>query len=181
MTRYSTSQELLEKVRTGKGDPDIYTSFEHLYVENFFGGTLSRSRVETIKQDSYTGENDIRQAKAAMYSYLIDMERNPDYSEAVYFEWESELQQAAVQFNEDSVYIRVELLTEKGVVDAYKNDIQRDRALVPVAVAVVSFYIVCMLGSCSPLHCRVVAGLGGILCIGLAYAAGFSVMFALGG
>ena len=88
MTRYSDSQELLEKVRTGKGDPEIYPAFEHLYVENFFGGTLSRTRVETIKQDSYTGANDIRQAKAASYTYLIDMERNPDYPEAMYFGWE---------------------------------------------------------------------------------------------
>ena len=88
MTGYATSQDLLEKVRTGKGDPEIYTGFLNLYVENFLGGTLSRTRVETIKQDFYTGENDLRQAKAAIYTYLVDMERNPDYPEDLYFAWE---------------------------------------------------------------------------------------------
>ena len=68
-----------------------------------------------------------------------------------------------------------------GEQEAYNRNLQRDLALVPIAIAVVSFYIVCMLGSCSPMHCRVVAGLGGIICIGLAYTAGCSVMFAFGG
>lgn len=46
MNVFGDSQDLLEKVRTGKGDEEIYTGFRVLYVSNFFGGTLSRTRVE---------------------------------------------------------------------------------------------------------------------------------------
>ena len=49
LEKYYTSQDLLEKVRTGKGDPEIYTELLNIYVENFFGGYLSRTRVEVIK------------------------------------------------------------------------------------------------------------------------------------
>ena len=109
------------------------------------------------------------------------MERNPDYPEELYFAWEEGLEEAAEKFNEKSTYIRVELRTLNGVTDAYNDDIERDLTLIPIALGVVAFYIVVMVGSCSPIHCRVVAGIFGIICIALAYAAGCSVMFMLGG
>lgn len=84
MAKYGSSQDLLEKVRTGKGDPEIYTEMINLHVKNIFGGSLSRTRTLKIKQNIVTGENDIRQAKAAQYTYLIDMLRHPEYDSEVY-------------------------------------------------------------------------------------------------
>ena len=106
MTRYGTSQDLLEKVRTGKGDPEIYSEFINLYIDNIFGGSLSRTRELKIKQNSLSGENDLRQAKAAKYSYYIDTLRHPEYSLEVYMKWEEALQDASLDFNEKSTYIR---------------------------------------------------------------------------
>ena len=82
---------MLEKVRTGKGDPEIYTEFINLYIDNIFGGSLSRTRELKIKQNSISGANDLRQAKAAKYSYFIDMLRHPDYDTDVYMKWEEAL------------------------------------------------------------------------------------------
>ena len=109
------------------------------------------------------------------------MKRNPNYPEAVYLAWEQNLEEAAWKFNERSEYIRVELLTKNGVADAYNKDYQRDIELVPFAIGLAAVYIILMLGACSPIHCRILVGLSGVACIGLAYAAGCSTMFALGG
>lgn len=45
-----------------------------------FGGTVP----DEIDQDTFTGENDITFAAAALYSYLIDEGRNPEYVEKMY-------------------------------------------------------------------------------------------------
>ena len=180
MTDIFTSQDLLEKVRTGKGDPEIYTESLNIYVKNIFGGYLSRTRQLMIYQDPYTGENDIRQAKAAMYTYQVDMSRN-NYPEELYLIWESKLEMAAMEFNEGSTYIKVELKTRYGIVSAKNGDMEADNKLIPIAMAIVGFYIICVLGSCSPIHCRVLVGIGAVFTISLAIFAGFSVMFAFGG
>lgn len=80
LSRYDDDQELLEKVQSGKGDEDIYTTFINLYPEIIFGGYLPLE----LDQDTFTGECDITFAEAALYSYLIDEGRNPEYLEEMY-------------------------------------------------------------------------------------------------
>jgi predicted RND superfamily exporter protein len=178
---YSTSQDLLEKIRTGKGDPAIYGVNESLYIENFLGGTLSETRDPKIFQDADSGVNDVRQAKATIYTYFVDMTRNPSFDSSLYGAWEEKLHEATDQFSEQSSYIRVEILTSKGIEDVYSKDLKSDMNLIPLAISVVGLYIMTMLGSCSPIHCRVLVGFGGVLTIMLAYCAGFGTMFHLEG
>ena len=37
---YKDDKELLKKIQTGKGDPEIFTGFSFLYLTGFVGGTV---------------------------------------------------------------------------------------------------------------------------------------------
>ena len=54
-------------------------------------------------------------------------------------------------------------------------------SLIPVAIGVVGIYIILVLGSWSPIHCRLLVGITGVICIGLAFAAGCSIMILMNG
>jgi len=73
MTAYEDDKELLKKIQTGKGDEEIYGRFRSIFVENMFGGT----EPEEVDQDTFTGKNDIKRAKAALYFHFYDLERMP--------------------------------------------------------------------------------------------------------
>ena len=45
---YKDNDELLDKIQTGKGDPEIYKGYRLLYVDTFLGGTLP----EEVDQDT---------------------------------------------------------------------------------------------------------------------------------
>ena len=95
--------------------------------------------------------------------------------------WEAALHDAAVKFNEQSIYIRAELYTKYGIEEAYKADLQRDMSLIPIAIGIVGLYIILVLGSWSPIHCRLLVGVTGVVCIGLAFIAGCSLMILMNG
>jgi hypothetical protein len=40
LSRYGSDKDLLDKIRTGKGDERIYTMFINLFVDVIFGGTV---------------------------------------------------------------------------------------------------------------------------------------------
>jgi len=61
---------------------------------------------------------------------LVDPDRNPDYSEDLYYFMEWEWMQAAWKFNEDSKYINVEMTTLKGYNVDIANDFYADLFLV---------------------------------------------------
>ena len=103
MSSYSDNNDLLKKIQTGKGDEEIYTRFVNLYPDLFFFGTIP----EEIDQDSITGKNDIKIAKAATWTYLTDTGRNPDYEDPMYEYYESKVEQAAIEFSKTSKYIRL--------------------------------------------------------------------------
>ena len=98
MTEWKNDDELLDKVKTGKGDEDIYTLFKNIYVDNIFGGTVPAD----LTQDSITGRNDIERAFATSYSYLIDPGRRPDLSEKWFELWELGFYNETAKFNEQS-------------------------------------------------------------------------------
>ena len=77
---YPSDGHLLFKVRTGKGDPEIYTTFYNLPVDRIFGGTYP----EEVEQDFMTGENDILYAKVATYTMFLDQTRNPELTDEFY-------------------------------------------------------------------------------------------------
>jgi len=94
LTAYEDDDELLDKVRTGKGDEKIYPMFVNIYVEQMFGETIPKD----IKQDFIMGDNDLRSAKATLYTYFIDLDRF-DAKDAWFEEFEYEIQKATEEFN----------------------------------------------------------------------------------
>ena len=64
---------------------------------------------------------------------------------------------------------------------AFSDDIQADLALIQVAIMLVAIYTIVVLGTFSPLHCRLVVSLMGLVSVGLSYASGFGICFYLGG
>lgn len=116
-----------------------------------------------------------------MYTYYVDMSRNPDFDEDLYLAWEQGLEDATIKFSEESTYFKVTMLTMNGIKVAYDADSKSDTALIPLAISVIGVYICLTLGSWSPIHCRILVGLGGVLTIILAYCAGFGAMFYLDG
>ena len=74
-----------------------------------------------------------------------------------------------------------ELFTERGLRNAFSEDIQDDISVLAIAVVLVAIYTVIVLGTISAMHCRLVVSLMGLVCIILAYLAGFGLCFYLGG
>ena len=70
-TDFEKDRDLLAKIQSGKGDPEIYGPFYSIYVESMFGG----KEPETVDQDIFTGRNNIKRAKAASWIYIFDTDR----------------------------------------------------------------------------------------------------------
>ena len=73
------------------------------------------------------------------------------------------------------------MFTIQGLVEAVILDINHDFTLIIAAILLVVIYTFLFLGSFSPMHCRCVVALVGILSILLAYTAGFGLLYLLGG
>jgi len=53
--------------------------FVNIYVDAVFGGTVP----EELEQDPLTGENDLATAKASIFFYFMDGERNPTFNDKI--------------------------------------------------------------------------------------------------
>lgn len=60
LSTYPTDTHLLAKVRTGKGDPLIYTGMRNILINVVYFGTNPTS----VEQNFITGTNDLLSAKA---------------------------------------------------------------------------------------------------------------------
>lgn len=79
------------------------------------------------------------------------------------------------------MHTTINMFTLQGLYAAFKDDINYDFNLIFLAIFLVAIYTICVLGNCSPMHCRCVVALVGLLCIILAYTAGFGFMYIVGG
>ena len=71
-------------------------------------------------------------------------------------------------------------MTFGGLASSFRSDISDDLVLIQLSVCFVGFYAILFLGSCSPIHCRATVAIVGLLCVGIAYVCGFSVMLSYG-
>ena len=185
---YDTDEKLIEKIRTGRGDPQRYTGKDFLYIDAFMGGTDPSPAVppesladsETTPDDYPSlGLNKIVSAKAVSYSYVIALARNPDIDEEAYNGWEQHLSSKLDEMNFETA--TVHLFTIQGFIIAVSEDINGDLALIFVAIILVAVYTYIMLGNFSPIHCRCLVTSAGLLCVLLAYTGGFGLMYFFGG
>jgi Niemann-Pick C1 protein len=99
----------------------------------------------------------------------------------MYNAWEENLLEAMKKLNKRTEYVQFEIFCEAALAAAFSDDLNADLALIQIAIMLVVVYTVFVLGTVSPMHCRLIVSLMGILCVGIAYAAGFGLCFYLGG
>ena len=58
---------------------------------------------------------------------------------------------------------------------AASADASKDKTLIWVVIGAIAVYCILFLGSCSPLHCRVLLALFGLVCLSLAYISALSI------
>ena len=64
-----------------------------------------------------------------------------------------------------------------GLTRAFNGDLAGDIDFVVTSVVLIVTYLLTFLGSCSPIHCRVMLTLTATFCITLSYVAGFGFCF----
>lgn len=93
---YDTDAKLLEKVQSGKGDPEIYNEDQtFLFIEGIFAGTEPETIYQHMhinkgwnEEEDRVGRNDLRKAKATQYSYFISQNRLEEVDEDAYLGFE---------------------------------------------------------------------------------------------
>ena len=75
----------------------------------------------------------------------------------------------------------IHVFSLQGLFDAISQDINYDLNLIILAIMFVGIYSIIALGNCSPMYCRCLVALAGLLCIIFAYTCGFGFMFICGG
>ena len=93
LDQYNTDQKLLEKVRTGKGDPEIYQGNNFLFLDGFLADTeptvlTQQSSPNPSSASNELGTNNLERARVTRYSYFIDPGRNTNLSEQAYMGFE---------------------------------------------------------------------------------------------
>ena len=186
-----TDAQLLQTIRTGKGDTSIYTGDDYIFLKSMMGGIepadsyyqVYKNAPADILAKGAIGTNNIVSAKAVMNSWTIKLSRNPDADEKMYFGFEEKIIEAFDKKYEKGKYgdLQFHLFTLQGLIEAVIMDINHDFTLVTSAILLVCIYTFLMLGSFSPTHCRCVVTIVGLLCILLAYLSGFGLLYLLGG
>ena len=72
------------------------------------------------------------------------------------------------------------LYTEHGYIESWAQDVRDDLPSIFIAAIVVAIYLVCTLGSFSPIFCRGVIAFNGALSIILSTSGGFGILFYAG-
>jgi hypothetical protein len=175
MTRYDTNSKLLGKIQTGKGDEELYESWQYIFIEFIFGGT----RPESVKQES-DGSNDIEKAKATRYGYAFDRNRNLGLKRAWYNKWEEKFVEKLVEFSAECEFIEVYAFTTSTFVKSLSKDISSDLFLLTASFFSVGVYTVIVLGGCSAVHLRTTTAGMGFLIIVLSYMSCQAIAFAAG-
>ena len=77
-------------------------------------------------------------------------------------------------------HVTIHLFSIHGMFDAISKDIDYDLSLIVIAIILVGLYTFFALGNCSPMYCRCLGALCGLVCIIFAYTTGFGFMFLVG-
>ena len=127
---YDSDEKLIEKMRTGRGDPERYAGRDFIYINSFMGQTEPSPAMppesfptsETLPEDyDKIGLNSIVSAKAVSYSFIIANSRNPDFEEGAYNGWEDNLIEKIKDLTFETSTIH--LFTIQGLRVAFVEDI----------------------------------------------------------
>ena len=102
---YADDKQLLAKIQSGKGDPEIYKGYSLLYLDTFVAGTVP----DKIEQDLSTGSNDL--SFAAVSISQITLDTPPEGDNDILGALEYEIYLETQKFNEQSKHLQVDLIT----------------------------------------------------------------------
>ena len=84
------------------------------------------------------------------------------------------------KYGETNEYINVRAFSDDVWETDFLKGIGADVGLMGAALVLIYIYSFFVLGSCSPVHMRVVSAMAGLFCVGLSIVAGYGIAFALG-
>lgn len=123
------------------------------------------------------GVNNLESAKLIRYNYIIRNSRNEDMEEEAYQGWEDTLHEKFDEWKVGLKHTTPHLQTIQGFIVAIVEDINYDFGLIFGAIIFVGFYTFLFLGNFSPMHCRCLVALCGLICVLLAYTSGFGLLY----
>lgn len=103
LSQFANDAALLKKVRTGKGDADLYSNkFDYIRLKALFGGIEQEADFYQVSKDSTPeiaakgpiGTNNIVGARAVNNFWNIKQSRNPDIEDKTYFGFEEKIHDA---------------------------------------------------------------------------------------
>ena len=97
-----------------------------------------------------------------------------------YLGFEQNLNAVIAEWSKTTRAARFILYTEHGYIESWEKDLQEDLYTLFVAATIVFVYIICTLGSFSPIFCRGVVAFNGALSILLSATGGFGILFYCG-
>lgn len=179
---YDTEEKLIKKIQTGTGDPALFTGTNFLYIDGIFGATVPKTvtQREWITSTKPIGENDLTVAKVAQYNYYIAQGRNKEINDEAYLGFEQNLRTAMTEWSPTTKAARFILYTEQGYMESWASDVRSDTTNVFVAAFIVFIYIICTLGTFSPIFCRGFVAFCGALSIMMSTSGGFGLLFYAG-
>ena len=138
---------------------------EFINVKDMFRGT----EPDQVLQNAVTGESNIERAEFAYMVYYQTMHKAMNWKK-----WDLKLDDAIMAFNEQSTYIQAYAKYGTWYSELLKTIIA-DIKYALSAVCLISTYLIIFLGSISPLHTRLTVAILGLVCVGIACAAGFGI------
>lgn len=90
--------------------------------------------------------------------------------------WDSNLDNAINDFNDNAKLIKAYVKYDSWYTEVL-SELWEDLSLIFFALIMIFIYLLMFLGSMSPLHCRIIIVGTGLVCIGVACAAGFGLCF----
>ena len=97
-----------------------------------------------------------------------------------YLGFEKNLHAVVAEWSKTTKAARFILYTEHGYIESWARDVRDDMTSILIAAIVVFIYIVCTLGSFSPIFCRGVVAFAGALSVILSISGGFGILFYAG-
>ena len=133
------------------------------------------------KQDIINGPNRVITAKACRYQYRIgELPNEYGFDSSWINKYEVFVQTAMSEWGDRSELLKVEMFSTTSWELLVIDDVIGDVIRMVVSLVLVTIYSLFVLGSCSPVHFRMVTALIGLSCVLLATTAGYGMSFAAG-
>ena len=125
-------------------------------------------------QDYKTGENNLQSAIAAKFMLFTTGNHGEQN------EWRDKVVSYIKEFSKESKYIYIDYEMSSEFFGELNEALAKDTDLLVLVVITVFAYGIMFIGACSPIHCRTLLTIFGLLTVFVSVYAGFGLSFMLG-